>query len=75
MFLVDSSVPSRSILCAPMRELLALGLAQYVNVHYRTPQLIGQQLNSVLNNQLKTAPSDAKANASRKGWLAYVIHT
>jgi hypothetical protein len=52
---------------ALMRELLTLGLAQYVNIHYRTPQLIKeQQLNSLLNNQLKTAVSDAKAKASCK---------
>jgi len=52
---------------ALMRELLTLGLAQYVNIHYRTPQLIReQQLNSILNNQLKTAVSDAKAKVSTK---------
>gem|GEM_PF-1074083 len=52
---------------ALMRELLTLGLAQYVNIHYRTPQLIReQQLNSILNNQLKTAVSDAKAKISTK---------
>ncbi|MGA3109132.1 MAG: hypothetical protein ABSD99_06700 [Candidatus Bathyarchaeia archaeon] len=52
---------------ALMRELLNLGLAQYTNMHYRTPQLIReQQLNALLNNQLKTAVSDAKAKASCK---------
>jgi len=47
---------------ALMRELLNLGLAQYVNIHYRTPQLIRQQqLHSILNNQLPQAASQAKA--------------
>ncbi len=52
---------------ALMRELLTLGLAQYTNIHYRTPQLIRQQqLQSILNNQMKTSVSDAKAKVSRK---------
>ncbi len=52
---------------ALMRELLTLGLAQYTNIHYRTPQLIReQQLKSIFNSQFKTAVSDAKAKASRK---------
>jgi len=47
---------------ALMRELLNLGLAQYVNIHYRTPQLIRQQqLQSITNKQLPEAASQAKA--------------
>jgi hypothetical protein len=50
-----------------MRELLTLGLAAYVNMHYRTPQLIReQQLKSILNNQMKTAVSEAQRKASCK---------
>jgi hypothetical protein len=47
---------------ALMRELLNLGLAQYVNIHYRTPQLIRQQqLQSIINKQPPQAASQAKA--------------
>jgi hypothetical protein len=47
---------------ALMRELLTLGLAQYVNIHYRTPQLIReQQLQSIINSQLPHAVAEAKA--------------
>jgi hypothetical protein len=50
-----------------MRELLTLGLAQYVNIHYRTPQLVReQQLKSIFSGQLQKAVSEAKAKASRK---------
>lgn len=52
---------------ALMRELLTLGLAQYVNVHYRTPQLIReQQLESIINSQLQKAAGEAKAKAAQK---------
>jgi hypothetical protein len=52
---------------ALMRELLNLGLAQYLNIHYRTPQLIRQQqLQSIVNKQLPEATSQAKA-AQKKG--------
>jgi hypothetical protein len=52
---------------ALMRELLTLGLAQYINVHYRTPQLIReQQLKSILDSPLSRAVSDAKTKASCK---------
>ncbi len=47
---------------ALMRELLTIGLAQYVNIHYRTPQLIReQQLQSIINRQLPKAAAEAKA--------------
>ncbi len=47
---------------ALMRELLTLGLAQYINIHYRTPQLIRQQqLQSIISKQLPQAASQAKA--------------
>ncbi len=47
---------------ALMRELLTLGLAQYINIHYRTPQLVReQQLQSIINSQLQQAASQAKA--------------
>jgi hypothetical protein len=50
-----------------MRELLTLGLAQYVNIHYRTPQAIRQQqLQSILNTQLQNAAHEAKAKAAQK---------
>ena len=47
---------------ALMRELLNLGLAQYVNIHYRTPQLIRQQqLQTIINKQLPQAITEAKS--------------
>jgi hypothetical protein len=52
---------------ALMRELLTLGLAQYVNIHYRTPQLIRQQqLQSIITSQLPKAAAEGKANAAKK---------
>ena len=52
---------------ALMRELLTLGLAQYVSIYYRTPQLVReQQLKSIFSGQLQKAVSEAKAKASRK---------
>lgn len=52
---------------ALMRELLTLGLAQYVNIYYRTPQSIRkQQLQSILNSQLPNAASEAKTKAAPK---------
>jgi len=49
---------------ALMRELLTLGLAQYVNIHYRTPQLVReQQLKSIFTGRLQKAASEAKAKA------------
>lgn len=52
---------------ALMRELLTLGLAQYINIHYRTPQLIReQQLQSIGSSQLQEAVSEAKAKAAHK---------
>jgi len=52
---------------ALMRELLTLGLAQYVNIHYRTPQLVQeQQLQSIINSLLPKAAAEAKAKAARK---------
>jgi hypothetical protein len=49
---------------ALMRELLTLGLAQYVNIHYRTPQLIRQQqLQSIIASHLPKAVAEAKAKA------------
>jgi hypothetical protein len=47
---------------ALMRELLTLGLAQYVNIHYRTPQLIRQQqLQSIITRQLPKHAAEAAA--------------
>ena len=52
---------------ALMRELLTLGLVQYVNIYYRTPQLVReQQLKFIFSGQLQKAASEAKAKASRK---------
>ncbi len=52
---------------ALMRELLTLGLAQYINIYYRTPQSIRkQQLQSILNSQLQKAMSEAKSEAAQK---------
>ncbi len=52
---------------ALMRELLTLGLAEYVNIYYRTPQLVRkQQLKSILNSQLQRATSQAKTEATSK---------
>ncbi len=52
---------------ALMREILTLGLAQYVNIYYRTPQLVRkQQLKSILNSQLQRATSQAKTKATSK---------
>jgi hypothetical protein len=56
---------------ALLRELLNLGLAQYINIHYRTPQLIReQQLQSIINKQLPQAAAQAKAKAAQKKDLA-----
>jgi hypothetical protein len=50
-----------------MRELLTLGLAQYVNIYYRTPQLVrGQQLESIFKSQLQDAAARGKAEPSGK---------
>lgn len=46
---------------ALMRELLTLGLAQYVNIHYRTPQLVRQQLKSIFSSHLQTATAQGKS--------------
>jgi hypothetical protein len=57
---------------ALMRELLTLGLAQYINIHYRTPQLIReQQLQSIINKQLPQSASQAKAKAAQKKDVAH----
>jgi hypothetical protein len=51
-----------------MRELLTLGLAQYVNIYYRTPQLVREQeLKSKFSNRLKTAAAEATAQRRRRG--------
>jgi len=48
-----------------MRELLTLGIAQYVNIYYRTPQLIRrQQLEGILQSQ--TSAAAAKGKTARK---------
>ena len=50
-----------------MRELLTLGLAQYVNIYYRTPQLVREhQLESMFSSKPQTAASQVKAKVSRK---------
>jgi hypothetical protein len=52
---------------ALMRELLTLGLAQYVNIHYRTPQLIrGQQLQSIVTRQLHKKASEPSAHLTER---------
>lgn len=52
---------------ALMRELLILGLAQYVNIYYRTPQLIReQQLKALLGTELKKRTTEAKTNVAHK---------
>jgi hypothetical protein len=52
---------------ALMRELLILGLAQYVNIYYRTPQLVKeQQLRALLGAELKKRATEPKAEAVRK---------
>ena len=44
---------------AVMRELLMLGLAQYVNIYYRTPQLVReQQLHALIRTNLKRTPTE-----------------
>jgi len=52
---------------ALMRELLTIGLAEYVNIYYRTPQLVRQQeLKSVFSKQLKvTARAKGRAGAKK----------
>jgi hypothetical protein len=52
---------------ALMRELLTLGLAQYVSIYYRTPQLVRmQQLKSIMESQLQKKARRAKTKAGRK---------
>jgi hypothetical protein len=51
---------------AVLRELLVLGLAQYVNIYYRTPQLVREQeLKSIFGKRLKTA-AKAKSQGAPK---------
>jgi len=48
-----------------MRELLTLGLAQYVNIYYRTPQLVRErQLEAIFKAQLQKSASQGKAKSS-----------
>jgi len=48
-----------------MRELLNLGLAQYVNIYYRTPQQVReQQLGAIIKSQLQKAAAQGKAKPS-----------
>jgi hypothetical protein len=50
-----------------MRELLTLGVAQYVNIYYRTPQLVRkQQLETLLRAQFRKATVESKGNSPRK---------
>jgi hypothetical protein len=52
---------------ALMRELLTLGLAQYVNIHYRTPQLIReQQLQSIMPGSLQRVIAEGRDKARKK---------
>lgn len=52
---------------ALMRELLILGLAQYVNIYYRTPQLVReQQVKALLGTELKKRVSEPKATRGPK---------
>jgi hypothetical protein len=47
---------------ALIRELLTLGLAQYVSIYYRTPQLVRmQQLKTIMHSQLEKKAREAKA--------------
>lgn len=49
-----------------MRELLTLGLAQYVTIYYRTPQLVRQQeLKSIFADRLKAAAKGKGRKATR----------
>ena len=52
---------------AVMRELLMLGLAQYVNIYYRTPQLIReQQLNALFGTRAKRGASVTQEKLASK---------
>jgi hypothetical protein len=51
---------------AVMRELLMLGLAQYVNIYYRTPQLVReQQLHALIRTNLKRTPTESAVKAAK----------
>jgi hypothetical protein len=51
---------------ALIRELLTLGLTQYVNIYYRTPQLVRmQQLRHIMHSQLERKARDARAREKR----------
>lgn len=51
---------------AVMRELLTLGLAQYVNIYYRTPQLVREQeLKSIFSKRLKAAVEATRQGAPK----------
>ena len=51
-----------------MRELLTLGLAQYITMYYRTPQLVRQQeLNSIFDKQLKAAGGKRRKRTPKTG--------
>jgi len=52
---------------ALIRELLTLGLAQYVSIYYRTPQLVRmQQLKAIMESQLQKNARGAKTKAVHK---------
>jgi hypothetical protein len=52
---------------ALVRELLTLGLAQYVSIYYRTPQLVKmQQLKAIMEGRLQKRADQARTKATHK---------
>jgi len=58
-----------------MRELLTLGLAQYVNIYYRTPQLVRQQeLKALFSKQLEAAKTLRASQAKTRSDVQHMLH-
>jgi hypothetical protein len=61
-----AALEGRSV-SALMRELLTLGLAEYVSIHYRTPQLVRtQQLKAIMEGRLQEKAAQIKNMAAHK---------
>jgi hypothetical protein len=51
---------------ALMRELLTLGLAEYVSIYYRTPQLVRMQQLKAITEGLQEKAARVKSTATHK---------
>ena len=60
-----STLEGRSV-SALMRELLTLGLAEYVSIYYRTPQLVGMRQLKAITEGLQEKAAQVKSMAAHK---------